>query len=40
MYEDQGGVQVFIISLDEFSVILLRSTTIHVVELGPVVLLG
>jgi len=39
-HEDQGGVQVFIIFLDELSVVLLCFAMIHLVELSSVILLG
>jgi len=38
-YEDQSGVQVFIISLDELSVVLLCFAAVHLVELRSVIFL-
>jgi len=38
-HKDQGGIQVFIVSLDELSVVFLCFTTIHLVELGSAIFL-
>ena len=39
-HKDQGGAQVLVIFLDELSVVLLRFTVVHLVELYSVILLG
>ena len=39
-YEDQSGVQVFVVPLDELSVVLLRFAVVHLIELCSVILRG
>lgn len=38
--EDESGVQVFVVLLDELSIVIFCFVAIHLVEPGPVILLG